>query len=130
LSTNAFKKKGIAFKVNHDFYEIPISNLQLGSTIIPWGGGGYFRFFPIPIFKAGVKRILSQKHTYMFYMHPWEIDPDQPAVNTNVSNWKHCLNLDKTYGRLEHLLENFNHCSFMTCSQYLKFANNSGSQYN
>lgn len=124
LSVNGFKKKGIAFKVNQDFYEIPISNLQLGSTIIPWGGGGYFRFFPIQIFQAGVKRILSRKRTYMFYLHPWEIDPDQPAVSTNISlsNWKHYLNLDKTYCRFERLLENFHHCSFMTCSQYIESA--------
>ena len=124
LSTNGFKKMGIAFKVNQDFYEIPISNLQLGNSIFPWGGGGYFRFFPPLIFLAGVKKILSRKHTYMFYLHPWEIDPDQPAVpiNTSLSNWKHYLNLNKTYGRLERLLENFSHCSFMTCSQYLQSA--------
>jgi hypothetical protein len=58
----------------------------------------------------------------MFYLHPWEIDPNQPAApnNARLSNWKHYLNLEKTFGRLERLLENFSHCTFMTCSQYLK----------
>jgi polysaccharide deacetylase family protein (PEP-CTERM system associated) len=124
LSTTGFKKKGIAFQINPNFYEIPISNMRLGSNVIPWGGGGYFRFFPTLMFQAGVKRILSRKQAYMFYLHPWEIDPNQPVApsNTRMSNWKHYLNLDKTLGRLERLLENFNHCSFMTCSQYLESA--------
>jgi polysaccharide deacetylase family protein (PEP-CTERM system associated) len=124
LSTDNFKKKGIAFQINPDFHEIPISNMQLGSTVIPWGGGGYFRFFPTLMFHTGVQRILSRKHAYMFYLHPWEIDPDQPTAppNKRMSNWKHYLNLDKTLGRLERLLERFGHCSFMTCSQYLKMA--------
>ena len=130
IATNGFLKQGIALKINTDFYEIPISNLQWGKSIIPWGGGGYFRFIPPSIFRAGVRRILSRQQTYMFYLHPWEIDPDQPVVHTktSLSNWKHYLNLDKTHGRLENLLKQLRHCMFMTCRQYLESVHKSDPQ--
>jgi len=45
---------------------------------LPWGGGAYFRIIPFSIFKLGVGNILKKENAYLFYMHPWEIDPDQP----------------------------------------------------
>ncbi len=47
------------------FYEIPVSNLRLGSKVIPWGGGGYFRLLPSFLHRAGVKHIL--KATWLLY---------------------------------------------------------------
>lgn len=122
LSINNNTKQGACIKFPNRFYELPISNLKLAKQIIPWGGGGYFRFMPFPIFKAGIKQILKQQEAYMFYLHPWEIDPDQPRVKKakGLSAWRHYLNLDKTYGRLTKLITTFKHHNFMTCSQYIE----------
>ena len=63
------------------FHEICVSCLMMGSRGLPWGGGGYFRLMPYGVFRRGVVRILRSDEPYVFYIHPWEIDPDQPRVN-------------------------------------------------
>ncbi len=115
-------KTGIAYQVSDTFYELPISNMNLGKRIFPWGGGGYFRMMPFSLFRWGVQSILKKEKNYLFYMHPWEIDPDQPRVNeaSRICKFRHYVNLDKTQSRLSILLDTFNHCRFPTCHQYLQ----------
>jgi len=115
------QKQGIAYAFENHFYELPVSNLNFGQAIIPWGGGGYFRLLPPWLYKAGLRHSLKQNNAFVFYMHPWEIDPGQPRVKnvSGLNGWKHYLNLDKTYDRLEDLIQSFRHCEFITCSQYL-----------
>ena len=115
-------KTGIAYQVSDTFYELPISNMILWKRIFPWGGGGYFRMMPFSLFRWGVQSILKKEKNYLFYMHPWEIDPDQPRVNeaSRICKFRHYVNLDKTQSRLSILLDTFNHCRFPTCHQYLQ----------
>lgn len=122
LAISNNRKIGIAFQVSDPFYGLPISNFQFAGHVLPWGGGGYFRLIPFPVFRRGSKSILKKDKTYIFYLHPWEIDTDQPRVNkaSGVYKFRHYLNLDKTECRLSKLVENFNHCRFLTCHQYLK----------
>jgi len=119
LSENG--KNGIAAKISDNFFELPISNINLLKSVLPWGGGGYFRLIPFPLFKIGIKCILGQENAYLFYFHPWEIDPDQPRVSNASVFYKirHYVNLGNTYSKLSKLIENFAHCNFITCSQYL-----------
>jgi polysaccharide deacetylase family protein (PEP-CTERM system associated) len=133
ISLNGAGKCGIAHNLSDNFYELPISNLHLPTLGIlahfrhfrhfhlPFGGGGYFRLMPGPLFRLGIKHILGKEGAYLFYMHPWEIDPDQPRVREASTNFKfrHYNNLAKTYSRLKDLIENFNSCNFITCNQYL-----------
>ncbi len=116
------KAHGIAVKVYDNFYELPVSNLKIGKRIIPWAGGGYFRLIPSYIFESGVKKILADHQTYLFYMHPWEIDPDQPKMeNTPLSyRFRHYTNLDKTLSKLKNLADKFLPEQFMTCKGYLE----------
>ncbi len=115
-------KTGIAYQVSDTFYELPISNMNLGKRVFPWGGGGYFRMMPFIIFRWGVQSILKKEKNYLFYMHPWEIDPDQPKVNeaSRIYKFRHYVNLDKTRSRLSIFLDTFKHCRFPTCHQYLQ----------
>ena len=101
--------------------ELPVSNLTIGGMTLPWGGGGYFRLLALPIFKWGVSRILKKTGRYVFYCHPWEVDPGQPKVKkTLLSNrFKHYINLNKTLNRLERFIMDFKDHTFVTCSQYL-----------
>ncbi|SRR5579871_200663 len=62
------------------FYEVCISCIRLGKRGIPWGGGGYFRLIPYLLWIEGVRTILRSGLPYIFYIHPWEIDAEQPRV--------------------------------------------------
>jgi hypothetical protein len=121
ISLNGTRKQGIAHKISDNFYELPISNLNLGDQILPWGGGAYFRLVPLPLFKLGVDKILKKEEAYLFYLHPWEIDPEQPLVRSVSASFKfrHYRNLGKTKTRLKHLIENFGQCRLVTCNEYL-----------
>lgn len=115
------KRNGISIKVDDDFYELPISNFQLRNHVLPFGGGGYFRLFPLFLFISAVKNILKNQTAYIFYLHPWEIDPDQPRVREagRLFKFRHYVNLDKTYRKLENLINHFKNVKFITCNQYI-----------
>jgi polysaccharide deacetylase family protein (PEP-CTERM system associated) len=117
----------ILHKISDSFYEIPISNLRIGKQVFPWGGGGYFRLIPLLLFKQGVERILKQKGAYIFYLHPWEIDSDQPKVSgiQFLYKFRHYININKTLNKLSYLLEKLNTCQYQTCYQYLTERNRS-----
>jgi hypothetical protein len=76
---------------------------------IPVSGGGYFRLLPYWFIRAGLKQINEKQNApFTFYLHPWEIDPEQPRVKASLkSRVRHYTNLDKCHGRLERLLEEF-----------------------
>jgi polysaccharide deacetylase family protein (PEP-CTERM system associated) len=122
LTTNGKEQNGIAIRMAPNFYELPISNLTFRKHTIPWGGGGYFRLLPFFLFKSGVKQILRRQGNYMFYFHPWEIDGDQPRVESakKLSKFRHYLNIDRTYERIGKLISTFKDCEFLTCNQYLR----------
>ncbi len=120
LSQNG--SKGIAIQISNSFYELAISNMKLGIHTLPWGGGTYFRLIPSPLFEMGVRSILKKHGAYLFYLHPWEIDPEQPKVNEAPSfyRFRHYVNLDKTESKLSSFIESFKECHFVTCHQYLE----------
>lgn len=65
--------------LREDFHEICVSCLPLGRRGLPWGGGGWFRLTPLAVWMRGVEAIRAAGLPYVFYLHPWEIDPDQPV---------------------------------------------------
>ncbi len=113
---------GILHKITDSFYEFPITNLKIGRQVLPWGGGGYFRLIPTGLFRLGVRSILKKQGGYLFYMHPWEIDSDQPRVSEIGPSFRfrHYLNLDKTYRKLSMFLKSFGGCRFPTCVEFLQ----------
>jgi polysaccharide deacetylase family protein (PEP-CTERM system associated) len=121
LDLSGYEKQGIAVKISDNFYELPVSNLNIGKRIIPWAGGGYFRLIPFPVFKWGVRAILNQNKAYLFYMHPWEIDPDQPRSEELPLFYKfrHYTNLEKSHLKLSAMLDGFNQARFLSCSDYI-----------
>ena len=91
------------------FHEVCISCLPVGRMGLPWGGGGYFRLIPFPAWRVGVRRILGSGSPYVFYIHPWEIDPGQPRMEAlgRMSRFRHYVNLERCEERLRSLLATF-----------------------
>jgi polysaccharide deacetylase family protein (PEP-CTERM system associated) len=91
-----------------ELIEFPLSTAQVGSYRLPISGGGYFRIFPYAITSWAVRRVNAEGRPFIFYLHPWEIDPGQPRVPTNLlSRFRHYTNLDACEGRLRRLIGEF-----------------------
>ena len=89
--------------------EFPISVLRYGGAKIPVAGGGYFRLFPYGLTRWALRKLNAQQQEFVFYIHPWEVDPDQPRVEGAgaLSRFRHYLNLDRCVERLGRLLGDF-----------------------
>jgi polysaccharide deacetylase family protein (PEP-CTERM system associated) len=99
--------------------EFPLTTAKVFGQSIPAAGGGYFRQYPYALSRWLFERAsLNQTKPQIFYLHPWEIDPDQPRVpNASwFSNFRHYTNLKRCLPRLEHMINDF---QFGTISQSL-----------
>jgi polysaccharide deacetylase family protein (PEP-CTERM system associated) len=92
-----------------DIVECPASTVRFGPLNLPVGGGGYFRILPYDWTRRGIERInRTARRPAIFYLHPWEIDPDQPRLSgSSLSRFRHYRNLDRTEERLKRLLSDF-----------------------
>ena len=97
--------------------EYPLSTYRIMGQSIPVAGGGYFRLYPYWLSSFFYRKINQQSVPFVFYLHPWEIDPDQPRVEVRLlSRFRHYNNLDKGYQRFSNLLTDF---SFTTMHEKL-----------
>ncbi len=129
LAQEGYRYSSSINPVHHDFYglpdaprapfypcanesipEIPITTVHLFGRNLPFGGGGFFRLLPYPVFRWGLQRVNHlDRLPCIFYMHPWEIDPGQPRIPGAPfkSRVRHYLNLSRTEPRLRQLLKDF-----------------------
>lgn len=89
--------------------EFPPSTVSLLGYRLPVSGGGYFRLYPYWITRAALSHInRSEGQPCMFYLHPWEIDPEQPRIPAGrLSTFRHYTNLKRCEERLRRLLQDF-----------------------
>jgi hypothetical protein len=89
-------------------WEVPPSTWNWAGLSVPIAGGGYFRLIPYRLLKPLLQRVESQGHPLIMYLHPWELDPEQPRMRGScLSKFRHYLNLKKVQGRLNQLLKDF-----------------------
>ena len=89
---------------------------------LPVSGGGYFRIYPYPFTANSFQRInKKQQRPFMFYIHPWEIDPEQMRMEfaSRSTRFRHYTNLKSTYRKLGRLLSDF---SFTTMGNVIQQA--------
>lgn len=101
--------------------EFPISVVKTPFGNLPVSGGGYLRILPMVLTMAGLRHLARARQSFVIYIHPWEIDPDQPRIaGINPSTrFRHYRNLARTEARLSRLLDNF---PFTTMEQVLRDA--------
>jgi polysaccharide deacetylase family protein (PEP-CTERM system associated) len=127
LSDEGYYYSSSIYPVRHDLYgspgaprtafapvpglvEVPLTTVRVLGVDVPASGGGYFRLFPYPL----TWWLLEQANRRngapaVFYLHPWEIDPDQPRQHRAplLSRCRHYLNLGQAEARLRRLLASF-----------------------
>lgn len=89
--------------------EFPPTTFKLFGITVPVSGGGYFRFFPYSLTKWAFKWINHREQKpFIFYLHPWEFDPGQPRIKTDMlRHIRHYCNIEKTEVRFKKLLSDF-----------------------
>jgi len=88
--------------------EFPLATLSIGGVKLPAAGGAYLRHFPLAFVRRAFAAASARGEPATFYMHPWEIDPDQPRVPVNaVTRLRHYRGLAHTLARVERLLAEF-----------------------
>ncbi len=98
--------------------EVIIPTIRCLKLEIPWGGGGYFRVLPYRIYRKGVIKSIRKKGSFLFYLHPWELDPQQPSIKGLPLAFKlrHYVGLRTTEYKLRMLLEDF---KFVSIKEWL-----------
>lgn len=88
--------------------EIPPTTLRRWGVNVPAAGGGYFRILPYGLARAALRNSERRGVSATFYIHPWEIDPDQPRLEVPwLTRFRHYSGLGRTAGRLHRLLSEF-----------------------
>lgn len=130
LAEEGFRYDSSIFPMHHDHYgipdapiepgrlatpngaqlvEFPISVLRWHGLTLPVAGGGYFRLFPYALTRWALRKINQAQRPFVFYLHPWELDPGQPRIPGAgaLSRFRHYQNLTRCASRLEQLLGDF-----------------------
>ncbi len=130
LQEEGFRYDSSIFPIHHDRYgipgslrfchvieghggaglvELPPSTVRLAGVNLPIAGGGYFRIFPYAFTRWGIRHLNHKEHQpAVVYLHPWEIDPEQPRIRANaLSRFRQYCNLARTESRLRRLLQDF-----------------------
>lgn len=88
--------------------EVPPATVRLAGVNVPAAGGAYFRLFPYALIRAGLREAESRGVSGTFYIHPWEVDPDQPRIPVPLkTRVRHYGGLSRTVPRLERMLSEF-----------------------
>jgi polysaccharide deacetylase family protein (PEP-CTERM system associated) len=129
LIEEGYRYDSSIFPIRHDRYGIPVSprhpytisrgvgtlieapgsTTAVGPFNLPIAGGGYFRILPYWWTRWGINRVNRREgRPAIFYLHPWEIDPEQPRLGAGaLSRFRHYRNLEQTENRLRQLLSDF-----------------------
>lgn len=101
--------------------EFPVSTVRILRQNIPASGGAYFRIYPYALSRWLFKRVNQSGWPFVFYIHPWELDPAQPRLPLP---WRiratHYHNLARTEDRIRWLLEDFPFNTFQQVVQGLE----------
>jgi polysaccharide deacetylase family protein (PEP-CTERM system associated) len=94
-------------------WEFPPTVHRLWKVNVPIAGGGYFRLYPAWLSIRLLECVNRRAHQpFVFYIHPWELDPDQPRLAGSLkSRFRHYRNLHATEAKLRRLLGVFSFCS-------------------
>lgn len=90
-------------------WEFPMTTWRVLGRNWPVAGGGWLRALPPAVVHKGIRAANAEGIPAILYLHPWEVDPDQPrmAGARGGTRLRHYLNLDRTLDRLQGLLERF-----------------------
>lgn len=88
--------------------EIPPSTVRVPGMNVPFSGGFYFRALPYPFIHLFAKQVNREGHPVVFYLHPREIDPQQPRLKLSKRDALiHYYGIGACRRKMEHMLRDF-----------------------
>ncbi len=91
-----------------ELLELPPLTWDVCGRHLPVGGGGYLRLFPLALLRAGLRQKQRAGVPGCLYLHPWEVDPQQPRQRLGLfRGFRHYVNLHRTLPKLDRLLAEF-----------------------
>jgi polysaccharide deacetylase family protein (PEP-CTERM system associated) len=107
-SVEATAPHRLATPAGAELIEFPMTARRVGGVAIPISGGGYFRLYPYRLSAFLLERVNRDGDPFVFYLHPWELDPDQPRIRAPLkSRLRHYTNLRTCEAKLRELLGDF-----------------------
>ena len=96
--------------------EFPPSTIRFFKWNVPIAGGAYLRFLPVEFIAWGINEInRTEKQPAIIYLHPWELDPEQPRIAiSGLNRLRHYYNLSSTEKKLRYLIKR---CNFTTLNE-------------
>ncbi|MDD5109046.1 MAG: polysaccharide deacetylase family protein [Candidatus Omnitrophica bacterium] len=96
-----------------EFIEFPITAIELFGKPFCFFGGGYLRLTPYFLIKEMGLKVIKEKRPVVFYIHPREIDPDQPRLLMNMQRrFNSYVNLKTTRNKIIKILDQFEITTF------------------
>ena len=92
-----------------ELLEFPLATTRLFGRNVPLAGGGWLRVFPYRYTRWAMRRVNREGHPAVAFVHPWEVDPEQPRMRTAGRRGfsTHYVGLRGTYGKLRRLFRDF-----------------------
>jgi polysaccharide deacetylase family protein (PEP-CTERM system associated) len=90
-----------------ELIEFPMTTFGLFNKRLPTAGGFFTRAYPYWLIKHGINRANREGRPANFYIHPWDIDTEQPRLKLPLKLRRHYFNLKSTEGKLKSLLRDF-----------------------
>ncbi len=98
----------LEFENNLKLWEFPISVTDVCGKNIPFSGGGYLRLFPYWFIRKSIKKINYDKKPAIIYIHPREIDKNQPKMKLPlVRQFKYYVGISTAEDKIKSLLSDF-----------------------
>jgi polysaccharide deacetylase family protein (PEP-CTERM system associated) len=92
--------------------ELPLATTRIAGVRCPGAGGAYLRLLPFGITRRTAREHAERGEAGTFYVHPWEVDPDQPRLPVPwLRRLRHYGRLERMLPRLERLLGEFSFVS-------------------
>lgn len=92
-----------------DLVEFPMPTLAWGGFRSPFGGGAYLRLLPYSYTRWAIRFLNTQEgRAACVYVHPWELDPEQPRIGGNLTaRMRHYIGLQGLEKKVRRLLTDF-----------------------
>lgn len=94
-------------------YEFPMTVVPVLYNSMCFFGGGYLRLFPYWLINMMENSVLKEERPVVYYIHPRDIDADQPRLDMNaVRTFKSYVNLKSTKHKLKKIFKKTGYVSF------------------